>query len=43
MTVLERETEIRSEWNHSHTSQCANPCLINSLPDNDTETRMQQA
>ncbi len=24
--VLERETETRSEWNHSCTSQCANPC-----------------
>jgi hypothetical protein len=24
--VLERESETRSEWNHSCTSQCPNPC-----------------
>lgn len=42
MTVLERETEIRGEWNHSCTSQCPNPCPASSMLEGDTEPRMQQ-
>jgi hypothetical protein len=31
--VLERETEIRSEWNHSCTAQCPQPCPYSNTLD----------
>lgn len=38
--TMERPAIIRGEWNHSCTSQCANPCTVKGAVDVDLSPEM---